>query len=792
MADAQRTGGRRIAARRGAVIVLVLVAWLAVSSVGGPLVGRLSEVQSNDNASFLPKAAEATKVNDLAAGFTSSQALPYFLVVENTTGLTGADRAFVGALAARVPTLELAGSNGKQLGEYLLPGPVVPVPSADGKAALMVVNLASDTSDTVLADGQTVLSRGAETLREAASAGAPAGLTSHVTGPGGIVADLVSAFSGIDGRLLGVALLAVFVILLLVYRSPVLPLAVLLTSLFGLSAAALAVFPLAKAGVITVDGQAQGILFILVVGAATDYSLLLVARYREELHDHESKYVAMRRAWRASVEPIAASATTVVLGLLCLLLSRLGSTKGLGPVGALGILGALVAALTFLPILLLVPVVLLVIVAAGAGFGVGTALAGPTAGAVVAAVLVAVLAALAVLRGRALRGDAGGTRPWYARPTSGRWLFWPRIPHVDHVRSESSVGTTGLWGRLAGLVGRRPRRIWVLTAGCLAVLAAFAPTFAASGVSQTDTFRSPVDSVAGQRVLAAHFPAGSGSPAVIVASEDQGARVVQVASGVPGVAGARLTPAVPARPGVPTSGPPKVVDGRVQIEAVLTPAADSPAAEDVVRALRTALDRVGPDVLVGGSTAINLDVREASNRDLKVIIPVILAVIFVVLALLLRALIAPLLLILANVLSFAATIGTSALVFNHVLDLPGGNPAIPLYGFVFLVALGIDYSIFLMTRVREESGRRGTRPGILVGLAVTGGVITSAGVVLAATFGALATLPILFLLQIAFIVSFGVLLDTLVVRSLLVPALAHDVGARIWWPSRLARSSEPS
>ncbi len=780
-------------ARRAGLLLLALVVWLGVSSVGGPLVGRLAEVQSNDNAAFLPAAAEATEVNDLAAGFTSSQALPYFVVLERASGLTGADRAFIAAFAERVPQLPLEGGDGERLGAYLVAGPVTPLPSADAKAALLVVNLDSGRSDTVLADGQTVLFRGAQALRDSASGDAPAGLTSHVTGPGGIVADLVSAFSGIDGRLLGVALLAVFVILLLVYRSPVLPLAVLLTSLFGLSAAALAVFPLARAGAITVNGQAQGILFILVVGAATDYSLLLVARYREELHDHESKHVAMRRAWRASVEPIVASAATVVLGLLCLLLSQLGSTRGLGPVGALGIVGALLAALTFLPVLLLAPVVLLVVVLAGAGFGLGAALGGPAVGGLVAAALLAVLAVLAVQRARFLRrADGAAERPWYARPASGRWLFWPRIPRVDHVRSDASVGAGGLWGGLAGRVGRRPRRIWVVTALCLAVLAAFAPTFAASGVSQTDTFRDPVDSVVGQQVLAAHFPAGAGSPAVLIARPDQADRVVEVATGVEGVAGASVTPATPARPGETGSGPAKVVDGRVQIEAVLTPAADSPAAEEVVRTLRSALDQVGPDVLVGGSTAINFDVREASNRDLRVIIPVILAVIFVVLALLLRALLAPLLLILANVLSFAATIGTSALVFNHVLDLPGGDPAIPLYGFVFLVALGIDYSIFLMTRVREESVRRGTRPGILVGLAVTGGVITSAGVVLAATFGALATLPILFLLQIAFIVAFGVLLDTLVVRSLLVPALAHDVGRRIWWPNRLARTEDPS
>jgi RND superfamily putative drug exporter len=286
-------------------------------------------------------------------------------------------------------------------------------------------------------------------------------------------------------------------------------------------------------------------------------------------------------------------------------------------------------------------------------------------------------------------------------------------------------------------------------------------------------------------VLARHFPGGAGSPALLVVQETDAERALQVVRSVKGVASAQVTSdprlATPTQP-----APPKVVDGQVEIEATLSAAADSPAAEETVQRLRAAVDQVGQDVLVGGTTAVNLDVRDSSRRDLLVIIPAILVVILLVLMLLLRSVVAPLLLIAANVLSFGATIGVSALVFNDVLGFPGGDPSIPLYGFVFLVALGIDYSIFLMTRVREESLDRGTRTGVLTGLAVTGGVITSAGVVLAATFGALATLPLLFLQQIAFIVAFGVLLDTLVVRSLLVPALARDLGGRVWWPNRLA------
>ncbi len=723
--DSERSARRGGAVRWGALLLAALVAWLVVAGIGGPLVGRLSEVQTNDNASVLPSDAEATTVEHLSARFSDASTLPYFVVLSRASGLTAQDRSFAASFAHDLPDLALATGTATdpadRLGSYLASGPIAPVPSKDGQALLLVVPLDGSRADRVLAGGDSVVTVAADALRHRLDQ-APAGLQMHITGPGGIIADLVSAFAGIDGKLLGVALLAVFVILLLVYRSPVLPIAVLLTSLVGLSGAALVVFHLARAGTLTVSGMTQGILFILVVGASTDYSLLLVARYREELHDQRSTLAAMGRAWRGSLPPILASGTTVILGLLCLSLSRLGSTRSLGPVGALGIVGALLAALTFLPVVLLV----------------------------------------------------------------GRWVFWPRVPRLDHVHAEDAVGVRGLWGRIAGLVGRRPRTVWLVTALCLAAAAAFVPTFQASGVSQTDTFRTRVDSVVGQEALARHFPGGAGSPAVIIAPRDRLAQVLDVAATVPRVAQVSVLPADPAAgPRSSADIAPKVVDGRVEVQAVLEPAADSPQAQDVVRRLRTALDRVGPDVLVGGQSAINLDVRTATDRDLRVIVPTVLLVILLVLGLLLRSLLAPVLLVVANVLSFGATIGISALVFNHLLDLPGADPAIPLYAFVFLVALGIDYSIFLMTRVHEESRHRGTRAGVLVGLAVTGGVITSAGVVLAATFGALATLPLLFLLQIAFIVAFGVLLDTIVVRSLLVPALVYDLGARVWWPSRL-------
>jgi len=700
------------------IALLVVLVWFGVSGVGGPLVGRLSEVQKNDNASFLPAQAESTEVMNEVARFSESEALPFIVVMEGKGAVTPQQQQAAADFVRQLPGLRLPKLGGEHsLGDYLTETPRVAIPSKDGQALLLVVPVDAKKSAEPYGD-TTPLFEAADELRAAArTAVAPSGLTTYVTGPGGITADLVTAFGGIDGILLMVALGVVFLILLVVYRSPILPFAVLITAVFGLALAALAIFPLARDEVIGLSGQSQGILSILVVGAATDYALLLVSRYKEELHDHDSTWVAMKRAWRGAVEPIVASGATVILGLLCLLLSDLGNTSGLGPVGAIGIAGALVSALTFLPAVLLL---------------------------------------------------------------FGRSIFWPAIPRLDHVHAQDKIGTRGLWGRVASMVGEHPRRTWVLTLAGLLAAAAFLPTLKAEGITQSQIFLNEVESVTGQEVLAKHFPAGSGSPVQVVAPEAKVSEVVGVLSREEGV----NDPYAGLAPGAP----PKVVDGSVVVQATLTAAADSPEADDVVRRLRADLDAVGDEVLVGGQTAMNLDVRDASNRDLRVIIPAILMVIFVVLALLLRSLVAPLLLVAANVVSFAATMGVAALAFNHVFGFPGSDPSTPLYGFVFLVALGIDYSIFLMTRVREETTRIGTRRGILVGLAVTGGVITSAGVVLASTFSALAILPLLFLAQIAFIVAFGVLLDTLVVRSLLVPALAYDIGPRIWWPSRLSRA----
>ena len=448
----------------------------------------------------------------------------------------------------------------------------------------------------------------------------------------------------------------------------------ILTAVFSLSLAGLVIYQLAANGTLVLNGQSQGILSILVVGASVDYALLLVARYREELHHVEHPATAMRRALRACIEPIAASAGTVIAGVLCLLLSDLGSNRSLGPVAAIGIASAFLGSLTLLPALLLVL----------------------------------------------------GKR--------SRALFWPRAPRADALLADGAVNVTdpsqgtGVWARLARFVGRKDRTVWILTAVALAVGAAFLPTLNASGTNQVDVFLTDVDAVAGEEVLAEHFPAGAVQPAIVIVDEADVDAVTTAAEGVDGVEGVTPYTGAPAGAGAPDTGaPPIVVDGRVRLDVTTTASADTQDAAATVQELRTAVSEVSPSAVVGGAAAEKLDTNLASERDLRVIVPVVLLVIGLILMLLLRSILAAVLLLLANVLSFAAALGVSAIFFNHVFGFAGADPVVPLFAFVFLIALGVDYSIFLMTRVREESVKVGTRAGVVRGLAVTGGVITSAG-----------------------------------------------------------------
>lgn len=696
---------------RWLVPAVLVLAWLAIAGVGGPTFGRLSEVSSNDQASFLPAGAEATEAAGWQAKFRDSKEIPAVIVVESDSAFTPAQLRETAALKGKLEALQ-AGST-----------VIGPIPSEDAKAVQFVVPIASS------AEVKTVVKE----LRNEVRASAPAGMQTFVTGPAGLTADLVSAFAGIDGILLLVALGAVFLILLIVYRSLLLPVMVLFTSVFALCAAILLVFGMAKAGWIQLNGQSQGILSILVIGAATDYALLYVARFREALTHTTNRTAAAVTAWKAAWEPILASGATVIIALLCLLFSDLNSNKALGPVAAAGILCALFAALTLLP-------------------------------------------ALMALLGRA-----------------AFWPFRPKLlPETD--REPELVtgleGQKGLWRATGSLVSRRPRTVWVASVLLLLVAATGLLQLKANGVAQTDVILTSSNAVDGQDALGRHFDAGSGSPAVIVADEANAQDVLAKLQTSDGVGDAYLlaeggAPVITGAPGAPAA--PAIRDGKVLINATLNHAADSAEAENAVVSLRQDLKKIDSGVLVGGVTATALDTNTTAQRDLVTIIPVVLGVILVILMLLLRSVLAPVLLVASVVLSYAAAMGVSAFVFNNVFGFPGADATVPLFGFVFLVALGVDYNIFLMSRVREESLKHGTRAGILRGLVVTGGVITSAGVVLAATFAALGVIPIMFLVQLAFIVAFGVLLDTVLVRSLLVPALAYDIGPRLWWPGKLGR-----
>lgn len=695
------TSGTKGAVLRAVAAVAALVVWLGIMGIGGPTFGKISEVQTTDQTSFLPASAEATRAVEWQQRFSDADVIPAVVVAENPAGIDARQGA---ALAQAVRDAGVAA------------GDIVgPLPSENARAVELIVPLAA--GDDV--DERT------ESLRELLSDQVDAGTLGegaavYVTGAAGFTTDLKAAFGGIDGLLLGVAVGAVLLILLVVYRSLLLPLWVLLTAVAALCAAILVVYAMAKAGWIRIDGQSQGILSILVIGAATDYCLLIVARFREAIARGEGRAQAVAHAWRRSVEPIAASAGTVVVGLLCLMFSDLNSNKALGPIAASGIVFSVLAALTLLPALLF---------------------------------------------------------------ATGRAAFWPVMPRPA-ADGDDAAASHRLWSRIAVWVRAHHRPVWIVTllvlaAGCVGVT-----QLKADGVPEFSFVLGQNDAKAGQEAIARHYDAGSGSPTQVYASEAKQEQVLGAVKEQAGVASAYLTgeDGGPARPGNPA----KVVDSRVQISVTLSDVPDSKAAEATVVALREDVRAADAEAIVGGPTATALDKQETAQADVKKIIPIVLAAIFLILVLLLRSLVAPLVLVATTVLSYGTAMGVSAWVFNGVFDFPGADPSVPLFGFTFLVALGVDYNIFLMSRVREEALRHGPLDGMSRGLTATGGVITSAGVVLAATFAALGVIPIMFLVQLGFIVAFGVLLDTLVVRTLLVPALGFEMGRWLWWPSKLS------
>lgn len=679
-------------AHRWAKWVTLVVSLIIIGAMAG-LGAKLTSVQENDIAAWLPGDAESTKVIQKSAAFADPDSAPAVVLYVRDSGITPADLEKAKADAAAFAKVDLVAD------------PVVgPIPSEDGKALQVIPTIIMDE------EGWEKLPDAVKDIRAIADKDT-GGLDVKIAGPAALGADQAKAFAGIDGILLVSALGVVVVLLLLTYRSPVLWLIPLFCGVASVATAQGVVYVLAEGFGLTVNGQSAAILSILTLGAGIDYALLLVARYREELRHYADRHEAMAHALHRAGPAIVASGATVIIGLLCLLFAQMNSTSSLGPVTAAGIVVALIMMMVLLPALLVI---------------------------------------------------------------FGRWVFWPFIPHFgDPERAES-----GFWGGVGRRISKKPRFVWVVTAVILGAFSLGVFQLDADGLTNEQSFTKTQPSITAEKELSKHFDGGAGSPVAVIANADKAEDVKTAFASVDGID----------PDSVEIKGDAK---GVAYLEGTLTSSADSTEAFDTVDRVRDVVHQVpGADAIVGGNTAVNKDVQEASAADNKLIIPIVLVAVFLILAVLLRALAAPLILLVTVVLSFGAAMGIGALVFRHVFDFAGADSSFPLFAFVFLVALGIDYNIFLMTRVREEALVKGTHRGALIGLGATGGVITSAGLVLAGTFAALGSIPIVFLAELGFVVAVGVLLDTIIVRSVLVTALNLDIGRHIWWPSQLGKKED--
>lgn len=672
---------------------IVIVGWIAIIAGAFPLASRVSDVEDNGAQAFLPVSSESLKVANLREQFDSGDSSIAIVVYHRADGLSDEDSKRIAADQQAI-SQEL---NGVETSP--------PIPSEDGTTTIINVVIPQGSSKD--------LTQEVEDLRALVRKDLPDGLTVKVTGPAGISVDLGKIFEGINTKLLLSAAAVVAVLLLITYRSPVLWIIPLVTVGLADRLATALIYLVGRTFDLPVSGQSVGIMAILVFGAGTDYALLLIARYREELRKEASTGAAMRIAIRQAAPAIVASGGTVMLGLACLFIADLKSNQALGPIGIVAILSALLLNLTFLPAVLVL---------------------------------------------------------------AGRRVFWPFVPHVDSRGGEPQ----SIWGRIGSHIERRPRRVWIPITIALIVLSLGVSRYSIS-FDLADQFTNDPEAIQGAALIADSFPAGASSPTTVIASASGAEAVEATLKRLPGVAS------------VQPSG--KTSD-LVSYAVILEAQPGTHAAFDTIRDMRAQLHAL-PDAnaLVGGPDAENYDTERAGIRDQEVVIPLVLVVILVILSTLLRSLLAPLLLLLTSVLSTTAALGVTVVVFTSALGYSGMQSSVLLIGFVFLIALGVDYNIFLMSRVHEESPKIGTRQGMLRALAVTGGVITSAGIVLAATFAVLGILPFVALAQVGFLVAFGVLLDTLVVRSLLVPALTMDLGRVIWWPSALAKhdgaSDEP-
>jgi putative drug exporter of the RND superfamily len=666
---------------------VVLIFWVIVIVLTWSLAGKLMGAEKNDASAYLPASAESTQELSLQSKFVVKNLNPAVVVYTRPSGITPADLRKAAADARRFAALPAV--DGRVTG---------PIPSADHRAIQTIVGSSLGFNSDI--EGFI------KNLKTTAARDDP-GLTVHIAGPAASAADQVKIFKGIDTTLLYATLAVIIVLLLLTYRSPILWLLPIISAWVSLTVAQAVIYLLTQHGLV-VNGQSGGILVVLVLGASTDYALLLVARYREELRRHEDRHEAMAIALRRAGPAIIASAGTVIAGMLCLMIAESADISGLGPVAAIGIAVGLLAMITLLPALLVIV---------------------------------------------------------------GRWVFWPVRPRYG----SAEPTTRGFWAGVGRRLAIRPRAVWVTTAVLLACAWLGLIGFKIGSLTTAQSFRGTPASVAAEQVVAQHFPGGAGEPVAVIGNA---------------AAAPQLRAALARTNGIAAVSRPAVKDGLVFLQGTLASKPDSAAAAATVDRVRAAVHAIpGANAKVGGGTAINSDVERYATNDRNLIIPLVLVVVMIILGLLLRSVVAAILLIGTVVLSFGAALGLSALVFRHVFGFAGADTAMPLFVFVFLVALGIDYNIFLMTRVREESKRSGTRMGAITGLGATGGVITSAGLILAGTFATLSTLPLVILTEIGVTVAIGVLIDTIIVRSVLVTALTLDVGRHMWWPSRLSRPS---
>jgi RND superfamily putative drug exporter len=701
-----------VSGRRTKYVVLVI--WLALLAGLAPLGSKLADVTDDQTESFLPKDAESTRVLRLIEKeFPGGQTVGGIVVYHRPGGLTARDRAKMLGDAARLREA----AQGRKPKLKLVGQPQVPfAPGAPPELRKQLVSPKGDAAYSVIAvpDDNDKLADWGARVRKIVGNG-DGGLKVYVTGSLGFSADFQEVFGSVDTKLLLATLLLVLVLLGAIYRSPIIALIPLVVVAVAYFAASGLIYLYAKSGV-TVSQQSTTILVVLMLGVGTDYCLLLVSRYREELRGTEDKHDAMARAMRRVSPALLASGSTVVLAMLVLLVAKTGSVHSLGPVCAIGVALVLLAGLTLLPALLTI---------------------------------------------------------------AGRTGFWPRRGMVVYDPEHHIVEREGIWRRIGDRVLQRPGLALLATVG---VFGAFALGLLAykEDFSTTGFFRTGTESVDGFKVLERSFPAGALAPTTVLLERQDGpvrpqdiALASERLKRIPGVA--EVVPF-----------PQRAAGGRLaRIDVVFRDDPNKAAALDRIPAVRKAVRGVAPGVtgLVGAGTAISYDLNKTAARDAKLIVPIALAVIALILGILLAAVVAPVVLIGTVIASFFGTLGLSFVFFRYVDGQPGVDPSMPIFAFIFLVALGVDYTIFLMSRAREEARSHGTREGMLRALSATGPVITSAGVILAGTFSVLMTLPVTFAFDIGFMVAVGILLDTFVVRTIMVPAAVELIGDRIWWPS---------